>query len=164
MLKLVCHTLIPISLRRRNLQALLHSITTTSDHHLSRLKSVGTSTYGVMFLGTPHQGVDIAKFAVQALRIQSLLRWSPANTRILTHLSRDSELLQDLLGRYTGISRNFETKFYYETRAMRIGGVEVEVNFLFFIAFKFPRFIKIASLSLNRAPLFQEWSTLNLSV
>ena len=76
------------------------------------LKSIRLSTYGIIFLGTPHQGGNSVMLAQRLLSIVSI--FANANKNILKHLERDSEYLQQQLGQYAPISGDFVTKFAYE--------------------------------------------------
>ncbi|KAF2705193.1 hypothetical protein K504DRAFT_388600, partial [Pleomassaria siparia CBS 279.74] len=75
-------------------------------------RSIKTSTYGIMFMGTPHQGgsgVPLGKLLVNVASV-----FVAADDRLLKHLERDSETLQQQLGQYGQISGEFMTKFAYE--------------------------------------------------
>lgn len=76
-------------------------------------RSIKLSTYGIFFMGTPHQGSDGVNLAEQILKVASI--FVRANDKILKHLKRDSEWLQQQLGQYGPISGDFVTKFAYET-------------------------------------------------
>lgn len=63
-------------------------------------------------MGTPHQGgngVQVGKFLVNVVSL-----FVAADDRLLKHLERDSEWLQQQQGQYNFISRDFVTKFAYE--------------------------------------------------
>ncbi|KAI6085949.1 hypothetical protein F4821DRAFT_141851 [Hypoxylon rubiginosum] len=76
-------------------------------------RSVKTSTYGILFMGTPHQGGNGVQLGRALVDIASI--FVAADDRILKHLERDSEWLQQQLGQYGPISGDFVTKFAYET-------------------------------------------------
>jgi hypothetical protein len=79
---------------------------------LKEHESIKTSTYGIMFMGTPHQGgsgVQLGKLLVNVASV-----FVAADDRLLKHLERDSESLQQQLGQYGSISGDFVTKFAYE--------------------------------------------------
>ena len=108
-------------------QALLHATHIATPSHLNHLRVFSLSTYGIIFLGTPHQGTDVAKFAQLSLRALSVIK--PTNMKVLQHLLPSSEVLQNQLTQYASIAGNFDTKFYYETLATRlVGGSEVVVS------------------------------------
>lgn len=64
-------------------------------------------------MGTPHQGgsgVQLGKLLVNVASV-----FVAADDRLMKHLERDSEWLQQQLGQYGPISGDFITKFAYET-------------------------------------------------
>ncbi len=63
-------------------------------------------------MGTPHQGTNKVQFGKIMVHIASL--FGPANDRLLKNLDLDSEWLQQQLGQYGPISRDFVTKFAFE--------------------------------------------------
>lgn len=63
-------------------------------------------------MGTPHQGgsgVQLGKLLVNVASV-----FVAADDRLMKHLERDSESLQQQLGQYRPISGDFVTKFAYE--------------------------------------------------
>ena len=63
-------------------------------------------------MGTPHQGGDGVQLGRLLVNVASL--FVAADDRILRHLERDSEWLQQQLGQYGPISGDFVTKFAFE--------------------------------------------------
>jgi hypothetical protein len=92
-------------------QALIHSDAARTGA-LHEHRAVKVSTYGILFLGTPHQGSSEAHLGRLLANIASL--FVPATDGILKHLERDSEWLQQQLSQYAPISSEFVTKFAYE--------------------------------------------------
>ncbi|KAM3533698.1 hypothetical protein MY4038_003013 [Beauveria bassiana] len=76
-------------------------------------RSIKLSTYGILFMGTPHQGGNGVQLGRVLANIASLVM--AADDRLLKHLERDSEWLLQQLGQYGPISNEFVTKFAYET-------------------------------------------------
>ncbi|RYO22803.1 hypothetical protein AA0113_g12761 [Alternaria arborescens] len=79
---------------------------------LEEHRAVKLSTYGILFMGTPHQGgsgVALGKLMVNVASV-----FVAADDRLLQHLERDSEWLQQQLGQYGPISSDFVTKFAFE--------------------------------------------------
>jgi hypothetical protein len=71
------------------------------------------STYGIVFMGTPHQGGNNAQFRKLLLNIASLI--VPADDRILSDLKRDSKFLQHQLRQYSQTEKwGLVTKFAYK--------------------------------------------------
>ncbi|KAF8515041.1 hypothetical protein BU17DRAFT_68120 [Hysterangium stoloniferum] len=81
-----------------------------SYHH----KEIHLSTYGIVFLGTPHQGIDIAPRAAQILGIASRTNIRKSNTKLLKHLKPHSERLQVLQSHFNDIANDFVIKSVYE--------------------------------------------------
>lgn len=95
--------------------ALLHSDMARLGH-LEHQKAIKLSTYGVMFLGTPHQGGNGVNLAQIVTSVMSLFTYT--NQKVLDHISPNSDWLQELQSRYNAISLDFETVFFYETWKM----------------------------------------------
>ncbi|KAL9103273.1 MAG: hypothetical protein Q9163_001675 [Psora crenata] len=79
---------------------------------LEEHRSIKTSTYGIMFMGTPHQGSGSALMGKLLVNVASV--FVTADDRLLKHLEDNSEWLQQQLGQYGSISGDFVTKFAYE--------------------------------------------------
>ena len=93
------------------MQALIHSDAARRGA-LEEHRSIKTSTYGVVFMGTPHQGGNGVQLGRLLVNVASL--FVAADDRILRHLQRDSEWLLQQLGQYGPISGDFVTKFAFE--------------------------------------------------
>ncbi|KAJ2997857.1 hypothetical protein NUW58_g514 [Xylaria curta] len=92
--------------------ALIHS-DAARQGALREHRSIKTSTYGAIYIGTPHQGGSGVQLGRALVNIASI--FIAADDRILKHLERDSEWLQQQLSQYNPISNEFVTKFAYET-------------------------------------------------
>jgi hypothetical protein len=88
-------------------------------NHLPNHKWIALSTYGILFLGTPHQGADMLASA-------KLLSINPHNLW-LKHLSSNSEWLQDQLAYYNPISQDFHTIFLYEMRGTKLASGHFQI-------------------------------------
>jgi hypothetical protein len=66
-------------------------------------------------MGTPHQGGSGVALSTLMVNVASV--FMAADDRLLQHLERDSEWLQQQLGQYGPISSNFVTKYAYEEYA-----------------------------------------------
>ncbi|KAF8530173.1 hypothetical protein BU17DRAFT_59944 [Hysterangium stoloniferum] len=82
--------------------------------HLLPHKWIHLSTYGIVFLGTPHQGTDIVP------KLVSLCR--RPNNILLGHLTAHSELVQQQISDFNAITAHFHMKFFYETLATTLPG------------------------------------------
>lgn len=63
-------------------------------------------------MGTPHQGGNGVQLGKLLVNVASV--FVAADDRLMKHLERDSEWLQQQLGQYGPISNDFVTKFAYE--------------------------------------------------
>jgi len=91
--------------------ALIHSELARKD--VVEQHAIKLSTYGLIFLGTPHQGGEGVAWGERLVAIASI--FVQTNKMLLQHLQRDSEWLQLQLNQYLGISDEFVTRFAYET-------------------------------------------------
>ena len=83
-------------------------------------------------MGTPHQGGSGNHLGQLMLNVASI--FVTKKDRVLQHLERDSEWLQQQLGQYAPISGDFITKFAYETYPTPIGrGNKIMVSILYFL-------------------------------
>ena len=108
-------------------KALVHAHL-ASKENLFFHKAVSLSTYGIIFLGTPHQGTQSAELASILLNIQAITR--PLNDALVKHLSRNSEALEQQLSQFVSISKDIVIKFGFETYpTMYLGGFGDLVSF-----------------------------------
>jgi hypothetical protein len=80
--------------------------------HLSHLRGIKVSTFGILFFGTPHMGANDVDITLWLVGIYSV--FMNTNKEILKHLSRNSEHLTDLAQNYLPISADFHTIFFWE--------------------------------------------------
>ena len=108
---------------------MIHS-ETAREGALEEHRSIKLSTYGIIFMGTPHQGGSGVHFGELILNLASI--FGTTNDRVLQHFERHSEWLQQQLGQYAPISRDFVTKFDYEIIPTPITlGRKIMVSILF---------------------------------
>lgn len=74
--------------------------------------AVALSSYGIIFLGTPHQGTNSADWGNLILNIKSIIR--PTSHTLLQHLQPESEALQLQQTQFGPIGRQFDIKCFYE--------------------------------------------------
>lgn len=98
-------------------QALIHSDSARVDRRENE-KAIALSTYGLLFLGTPHQGGHGADIGKVLARVGSLVTYTSPN--IIKNLAEHSEWLQQQQGQFSVIGEDFEIKFFYETYKMHI--------------------------------------------
>ncbi|KAF1366173.1 hypothetical protein EJ07DRAFT_170948 [Lizonia empirigonia] len=94
--------------------ALIHS-DAARQGALKEHRSAELSTYGIIFMGTLHQGGSSVALGRLMVNVASV--FVAADDRLLQHLERDLEWLQQQLGQYGLMSGEFLTKFAYETYA-----------------------------------------------
>jgi hypothetical protein len=97
---------------------LIQANSATHDH-LAEYKWIALSTYGILFLGTPHQGADMLASA----RLLS----SNRKNSWLKHLSAHSEWLQNQLSAYNPISKSFHTVFFYEMVGTKLANGDTHI-------------------------------------
>jgi hypothetical protein len=66
----------------------------SSQSPLERIRQIEASTSGIVFLGTPHHGSDLTKWAVFFSSLLNLAK--PTNRAAVKILRKDSEVLGDL--------------------------------------------------------------------
>ena len=108
-----------ITLKIVTCKALVHAHLATKGNLFAH-KAIALSTYGIIFLGTPHQGTQSAELASILLNIQAITR--PVNDALVKHLSRNSEALEQQLSQFVSISKDFVIKFGFETYPTYLGG------------------------------------------
>ncbi|KAH8151561.1 uncharacterized protein LAJ45_04182 [Morchella importuna] len=121
----VCHSLGGIVVKR----ALIYSNSCNLSHNV-HLRAIKVSTYGVLFLGTPHMGSDLAKWGKMAEMIFRLVTPKAlvdSNSALLKTLESNSETLQNITDNFLGISRDFKLFFCWEELKTSIPGVGKEL-------------------------------------
>lgn len=105
--------------------------------HLEEERSIKLSTYGMIFMGTPHQGgqgVNVGEILLNLAKVRG-----NTNDSLLKHLEEHSELLQQQNSEFTSISQDFDIKFAYETLPTPIiGGTAKVVSLPCIIDFHLP--------------------------
>ncbi|KAF8515163.1 hypothetical protein BU17DRAFT_51957 [Hysterangium stoloniferum] len=110
----IAHSLGGIILKSALIQASM-----ANKRHLLRYKWICLSTYGILFLGTPHQGTDVVlKFISLCCRPNNIL---------LKHLISHSELLQQQNYDFNPIAADFQMNFFYEYLPTRLADGTFEI-------------------------------------
>ncbi|KAK0624326.1 ribonuclease-like protein p/mrp subunit [Immersiella caudata] len=108
----VCHSLGGIIVKR----ALVYSASRTAQR-IEHLRSIFVSTYGILFLATPHDGTDKAKVASFARKLvdscmpNKLVDTSP---QLVEALATGSEVLQEITDNFTPLMKRFCLYFFWE--------------------------------------------------
>lgn len=101
------------------IQALIYS-NSTNKNNLEHHKDIKISTYGILFFGTPHQGVINLDGNLSG-NVQWNKKWVKRASEIniknttLRDLEENSNAIQRQLTEYKSISKDFVTTFFYET-------------------------------------------------
>ena len=111
------------SLRLTYLEALIYSSEirgSKTDH----LRSIFISTYGILFLGTPHKGTDIAKWKTR--HEQSCDAVIPgvivdARRDLVDALKMNNEVLQNIDRQFVQIMSRFHIFFFHEGKPTKVG-------------------------------------------
>lgn len=84
---------------------------------MEHLHSVFISTYGILFLGTPHNGSDIAKMTSTAQRLVSAVvpkKVLDTDGQLLNALKEGSETLQNITDQFAPLMKRFHIYFFWE--------------------------------------------------
>ncbi|KAF8243164.1 hypothetical protein K440DRAFT_614045 [Wilcoxina mikolae CBS 423.85] len=121
----VCHSLGGIVVKR----ALIYSSTCNISHN-PELRSIKVSTYGIIFLGTPHMGANLArwgKMAEMLVRMVTTKSWVDSNDALIHALGTNSETLQNITDSFVGLSTQFRMFFFWEELKTHIPGMTRDV-------------------------------------
>lgn len=97
--------------------ALLHS-ENLRGRNMEDLRSIYVSTYGIIFLGTPHNGSTVANWgrALHSTLKASLVGlFVESEGTLLKTLMKDSEMLRSINNRFLQIHQNFRIHMVHET-------------------------------------------------
>lgn len=118
----VCHSLGGILVKR----ALLYSNDLRAAHH-EDYRSLFVSTYGIMFLGTPHTGSDAASWALvlQAMSDAVIPRkFFESESVLLRTLKKDNETLANINSHFLDIYQRFKIHMVHENHKTDIKGTK----------------------------------------
>ncbi|KAL1853436.1 hypothetical protein Plec18170_005433 [Paecilomyces lecythidis] len=116
----VCHSLGGLIVKR----ALIYC-RSVANEKLEHLRSIYVSTYGILFLGTPHEGSDIAKWGLLLQNICSAVlpkKFMDSSPQLIKALKSDSETLQNISRLFVDIQPRFRIYFFHETRPTDLKG------------------------------------------
>jgi pimeloyl-ACP methyl ester carboxylesterase len=91
-------------------------------------RSIFVSTYAIIFLGTPHSGSDVSKWAVMLQGMSDVVvpkKLFQAESVLLKTLKKNSEVLQEINSRFLDICRRFQMHMAHETHKSDIKGAKV---------------------------------------
>ncbi|KAK2757360.1 hypothetical protein FQN54_004874 [Arachnomyces sp. PD_36] len=116
----VCHSLGGLIVKR----ALIYS-RSLEHQHLEHTRSVFISTYGILFLGTPHNGSDIAKWATMLQSICSVAlpkAFFDSSPQLVEALKTNNETLQNINRLFSDFLGKFHIYFFHEGKPMDLKG------------------------------------------
>ncbi|OAL44043.1 ribonuclease-like protein p/mrp subunit [Pyrenochaeta sp. DS3sAY3a] len=115
----VCHSLGGIVVKR----ALAYSASRTSEL-VQHLHSIFVSTYGILFMGTPHNGSNKAVLASIGSRMINALAPSKVvdtESQLADALREGSEVLQNITDMFVPLMKNFRIYFFWEQEKTSLG-------------------------------------------
>ncbi|GIJ87764.1 hypothetical protein Asppvi_006677 [Aspergillus pseudoviridinutans] len=116
----VCHSLGGLVVKR----ALIYC-RSVSNEKIEHLRSIFVSTYGILFLGTPHNGSDVAKWGLLLQNICSAVlpkKFMESSPQLVKALRTNNETLQNINSLFADIMGRFHLYFFHETRSTDIKG------------------------------------------
>ncbi|OQE05898.1 hypothetical protein PENVUL_c021G02885 [Penicillium vulpinum] len=116
----ICHSLGGLIVKR----ALIYSRSLSSEK-TEHLRSVYVSTFGILFLGTPHNGSDIAKWGMLLQKICNAVlpkKFMEASPQLVKALRTNNETLQNINSLFVDIMGRFHIYFFHETRSTDMHG------------------------------------------
>lgn len=109
----VCHGLGGILVKR----ALAYSASQTSKK-VEHLYSIFISSYGILFLGTPHNGIENMSWQ---LMVHATSGAANAPTELQTAMTKNSETLQNITDQFAPLAKRFHIYFFWEGLQTRVG-------------------------------------------
>ncbi|KAL4918886.1 hypothetical protein BDW62DRAFT_59625 [Aspergillus aurantiobrunneus] len=116
----VCHSLGGLVVKR----ALIYSRSLTNEK-VEHLRSIYVSTYGILFLGTPHNGSEVAKWGLLLQNICSAVlprKFLDSSPQLIKALKTNNETLQNINSLFTDIMPRFHIYFFHETLSTDVKG------------------------------------------
>ncbi|KAL8753800.1 MAG: hypothetical protein Q9184_005311 [Pyrenodesmia sp. 2 TL-2023] len=94
-------------------------------HHVSHLRSIFVSTFGILFLGTPHLGSDVAKWRSWLNTMYNAHCLSPLvedESYLIHALTTGSETLQTIERDFVQLASRFHIYYFHEGKPTDLGG------------------------------------------
>ncbi|KAB8202865.1 lipa and NB-ARC domain protein [Aspergillus parasiticus] len=116
----VCHSLGGLVVKR----ALIYC-KNVSDAKIQHLRSIYVSTYGILFLGTPHNGSDIAKWGLLLQNICSAVlpkKYMESSSQLVKALRTNNETLQNINSLFADMMSRYHIYFFHETLSTDVKG------------------------------------------
>jgi len=93
--------------------------------HTERLRSIYVSTYGILFLGTPHNGSDLAKWGTLLQSICAAVlpkKFFDTSPQLIEALKTNNETLQNINRFFIEIIGRYRVYFFHESKPMDLKG------------------------------------------
>ncbi|CAI7648569.1 unnamed protein product [Penicillium glandicola] len=103
----LCHGLGGLIVKK----ALIYASTCTSAK-MTHLHSVFTSTFGLIFFGTPHEGIEKARWSLLAKGLKGVLK---DRSHLIASMEKRSETLQTISQQFSPLLKNFYVHNFWET-------------------------------------------------
>ncbi|PYH92748.1 catalytic protein [Aspergillus ellipticus CBS 707.79] len=116
----VCHSLGGLVVKRT-----LIYCRNVSNEKIEHLRSIYVSTYGILFLGTPHNGSDVAKWGLLLQNICTAVmpkKFMESSSQLVKTLKTNNETLQNINSLFADITSRFHIYFFHETLSTDIKG------------------------------------------
>ncbi|KAJ0426152.1 hypothetical protein BJY00DRAFT_323622 [Aspergillus carlsbadensis] len=116
----VCHSLGGLVVKR----ALIYSRSLTNEK-VEHLRSIYVSTYGILFLGTPHNGSEVAKWGLLLQNICAAVmprKFMESSPQLVKALKTNNETLQNINSLFTDMIPRFHVYFFHETLSTDVKG------------------------------------------
>lgn len=123
----ICHSLGGILVKR----ALLYSNDVRAPHH-EHYRSIYVSTYGLMFLGTPHLGADAAAWGLMLQGMADAVlprKFFESESVLLKTLKRDNETLANINSHFLDIYQRFRIHMVHENHKTDVKGTKLVLYF-----------------------------------
>ncbi|KAL8673688.1 MAG: hypothetical protein Q9168_001903 [Polycauliona sp. 1 TL-2023] len=112
----VAHSLGGIVVKR----ALIHSAGIRGEK-TARLRSITISTYGILFLGTPHLGLNAAKWTEWSHEVIRTTLGDGLQTQLLEALKPNSETLQNIDRHFIELTKPLHIFYFHEMQPTKLG-------------------------------------------
>ncbi|KAJ4573123.1 hypothetical protein HRR82_006778 [Exophiala dermatitidis] len=117
----VCHSLGGLVVKR----CLIYCQSVRHHQHTERLRSIYVSTYGILFLGTPHNGSNLAKWGSLLQKICAVAfpkKFLDSSPQLVHALQANNETLQNINRLFIEVIGRFHVSFFYESKPTDLKG------------------------------------------
>ena len=97
------------------------------EKNLEDLRAISVSTYGIIFLGTPHTGADPAKWGLMLQRMVNVLMPKSilhTENQLIKTLQSNNEILQNINLEFAGMVEQYQVCMVHETQATDLKGTK----------------------------------------